>query len=297
MIQKKPGLWGRIALIAATVFWGTSFVILKSSLDSIGILWVLALRFSIASVALMLLSRKRLRTMDRKFFKGSVIIGLLLAGAYIVQTYGLKYTTPGKNAFLTTTYCVLVPFLAWLLFRRRPNLANVLAALLCLVGIGLVSLNSEEAGINIGDILTLLCGILYSLQMLSIERYVPGGDALSLSTVEFSTAAVICWIGALLFEPAPAALSPALWGSILYMGLICTALCFFLQAWGMQYTPASTAAVILALEAVFGALISVLFYGEVMTPRLVLGFTLIFLAVVLSETGPELMKKLHRRRA
>ena len=293
-MRKNMGLWGRLALIAATLFWGTSFVILKSSLDSIGILWVLALRFTLASAALVLLAGKRLRKLDKNFVKGSVIIGLFLAFAYIVQTYGLKYTTPGKNAFLTTTYCVLVPFLAWLLFHRRPNLSNVLAAVLCLVGIGFVSLNASESGVNIGDILTLLCGILYSLQMLAIERYVPGGDALSLSAVEFSTAALVCWIGALLFEPAPAAITPALWGSILYMGLVCTALCFFLQAWGMKFTPASTAAVILSLEAVFGALISVLFYGEIVTPRLLLGFTLIFLAVLLSEMGPELMKKLRR---
>ena len=289
------GLWGRLALVAATVFWGTSFVILKSSLDSIGILWVLALRFTLASAALALLARKRLRQMSRQLFKGSVIIGLLLAAAYIVQTYGLKYTTPGKNAFLTTTYCVLVPFLAWLIYRRRPNIANILAAFLCLAGIGFVSLSSEETGLNLGDVLTLLCGILYALQILAVERYVPGGDALSLSAVEFTTAAVVCWIGALLFEPAPTAIAPALWGSILYMGLVCTALCFYLEAWGMQYTPSSTAAVILALEAVFGALISVLFYGEIVTPRLLLGFTLIFLAVLLSEMGPEMMKKIFRK--
>lgn len=291
-MMRKKSIQGRLALLAATLFWGSSFVILKNTLESVGILWILAVRFSIAALLLALIAGKRLRKMDRQSVRGSVLIGLSLAAAYIVQTYGLKYTTPGKNAFLTSTYCVLVPFLAWGVYRRRPDPAHIVAALLCITGIGFVSLGGESAQLNLGDVLTLFCGFFYAMLILLMERYVPRSDALCVSAIEFAVAALVCWAGTLLFESAPAQLSPSVWGSILYLSLACTALCFFLQAWGIQYTPSSTAAVILCLEAVFGALFSILFYHEPMTVKLVIGFALIFLSVVIAETKPKLI---HRR--
>ncbi|MBR1456401.1 MAG: DMT family transporter [Oscillospiraceae bacterium] len=290
-MEKNRPIAGRLALFATTLFWGSSFVVLKNALDALGILWILAVRFSVAALLLALFANKRLRGMDPRSLRGSVLIGVCLASAYIVQTYGLKYTTPGKNAFLTATYCVLTPFLAWLLYRRRPAPSNVLAAFLCITGIGFVSLGGETATLNFGDALTLCCGVFYALQILLIERYVSGCDALCISTIEFATAALICWCGTLLFEKAPAQITPSLWGSIAYMSIVCTGLCFFLQAWGIRYTPANTAAVILTFEAVFGALSSILFYHERMTVKLVLGFALIFLSVLISEAGASLWKR------
>ena len=293
--MNNKAILGRLALFLTAFIWGTSFVVLKNTLESIGILWVLAIRFSISALLLALVANRRLRQMDRKAFRGSVIIGSFLAVAYIVQTFGLKYTTPGKNAFLTATYCVLVPFLAWLIYKRRPGVHNVLAALLCITGIGFVSLSGVSSGFNRGDVLTLCCGLFYALQIIAMEQYIKGGDALSISAVEFATAAVICWVGALFFEPAPGALSGSLWLSILYLSVACTAICFFLQAWGMQYTSSSTAAVLMTLESVFGAVISVLFYHEPMTAKLIIGFVLIFFAVLLSETGASLFTRKKRQ--
>ena len=290
-MQNKMGLYGRLALFVTTVIWGTSFVILKTTLSSVGTLWVLALRFSSAAVILGFFAGKKLKHMSRRLVKGSTLMGLCLAAAYIVQTYGLVYTTPGKNSFLTATYCVLVPFMAWGIYKRRPGAANILAALFCITGIGLVSLEETVSSVNIGDVLTLFCGIFYALQIIVMEQYVGEGDALSISAVEFAVAGMICLTGALIFEAAPSHVPVSAWLSIAYLSVMCTALCFFLQAWGMKYTPSSTAAVILALEAVFGALISVLFYHEQVTLRLFLGFTLIFIAVLISETKPKFFQK------
>ena len=219
------------------------------------------------------------------------MLGVCLAAAYIFQTYGLKYTTPGKNAFLTATYCVLVPFMVWAFFKRPPNAANIIAAFMCVFGIGLVSL-SGTSPFNIGDALTLVCGIFYALQIILTERFIGDCDALSLTGVEFGTAAVICLAGALIFESAPVGLSLELWGSIAYMGVMCTALCFFLQTWGMRYTPSSTAAVIMTFESVFAIIISVIFYDEPVTVRLICGFTLIIASVIISERAPLRLKKI-----
>ena len=224
-------------------------------------------------------------------------MGLCLALAYIVQTYGLVFTTPSKNAFLTATYCVLTPFLAWWVYKRKPGLANVIAAFLCITGIGFVSLNEGIGRVNIGDMLTLLCGIFYSFQIIVLEQYRDSGDAVTISAVQFATAAVICWVGALLFEAPPVNVPLNAWGEIAYLSFVCTALCFFLQAWGMKYTNSSVAAMIMTLESVFGALASVLFYHEVITGKMLLGFVLIFFAVTCSELKLPFFRKKDAQKA
>lgn len=289
-MKDRKNFLGHLALWGTAFIWGTSFVILKEALDSIGTMWVLALRFIIAAALLLLAAGKRLKTLGRDGLRGGMLLGVCLAAAYIFQTYGLKYTTPGKNAFLTSTYCVLVPFMGWGFYKRRPNAANIIAAFMCVLGIGLVSL-SGTSPFNIGDALTLVCGIFYALQIILTERFIGDCDALSLTGVEFGTAAVICLAGALIFESAPVGLSLEIWGSIAYMGVMCTALCFFLQTWGMRYTPSSTAAVIMTFESVFAIIISVIFYDEPVTVRLICGFTLIIASVIISEMIPLKFKK------
>lgn len=294
-MKNRMGLWGRLALLTTAVIWGSSFVILKNAIDGLGVMWVLTMRFTISAVLLLALAGKRLRSMSRASVRGSVLIGVCLAAAYIVQTYGLKYTTPGKNAFLTTTYCVMVPFLAWLVYKRKPGLHNVAAAVLCVAGIGFVALDAGFGEVNTGDVLTIFSGVFYALQIILMEQYISGCDSLSVSAVEFSTAAVICLVGTVAFEGTPVMPASGQIFAVLYLAVMCTALCFFLQAWGMKYTPSSTAAMIMTLEAVFGTIFSVILYHEQVTPRLLAGFALIFVAVVLSETGTELLKKLRKQ--
>lgn len=286
-----------MAIFATAVIWGSSFIVLKSALDSIGTMWVLSIRFTFSALLMLLICGKKVRSMERRVLRGGLLMGLFLAAAYIVQTYGLLYTTPGKNAFLTATYCVQVPFLAWLMYRRKPGAANVLAAFICVTGIGFVSLQNGMGRINIGDVLTLICGVFYSLQIILLERYAESADAVSITAVQFVSAAAVCWLGALFFEAPPETMGGGAWLSVAYLSLMCTAVCFFLQAWGMKYTPSSTAAMLMTLEAVFGALFSVLIYGERITLKIFLGFVLIFAAVFINEVIADKVNGLFKPKA
>ena len=294
--MKHRTVLGRLALWLTAFLWGTSFVILKNTLSSIGVLWLLSFRFLGAALILTLAAGKRLLSLDRRTIRGSILMGLCLALAYLFQTYGLAFTTPGKNSFLTAVYCVMVPFLAWAIYHRRPKAIHVLAAVLCLCGIGLVSLDGFGGGLNAGDILTLVCGFFYAMQIIVMEHYIHGGegDALSISAIQFCVTAVPCFLGALLFEPFPVGLDVSIWLTLLYLSTVVTALCFFLQALGLRDTPSTTASVILVFESVFGVLTSLLFYGERMTLQLGLGFSLIFLSVLLVEAGDAIVEKLRR---
>lgn len=282
---------GRLALLGTAIIWGTSFVILKSAINSISTLWVLAIRFTISALIMLAIAGKRLKKMDRRTVKGSFLMGLCLSVAYIVQTYGLLFTTPGKNAFLTATYCVLVPFMAWGIYKRKPGASNIIAAVLCIAGIGFVSLSTGFDGLNIGDVLTLFSGVFYAMQIIMMEHYIDGADSVSVAAVEFMAAAVLCLAGALIFEPFPKDIPQDAYFTMFYLSVMCTAVCFFLQAWGMRYTPSSTAAVIMTLEAVFGVIFSLMLGQEQLTARLGFGFMLIFISVLTSELGEELSKK------
>ena len=136
--DKTNAALARAALIVATVIWGSSFVVMKQALDSVPVLYLLALRFSLAAAALAPVCVRELKKLDARHLRAGAILGAVLFLGYVLQTYGLNYTTPGKNAFLTATYCVLTPFLARLLFKSKLSAEHIAAAFVCLIGIGFV---------------------------------------------------------------------------------------------------------------------------------------------------------------
>lgn len=281
-MDKKHAVLGRAALLCATLIWGSSFIILKSALDSVPVLWLLSLRFMGGALFMFAIGAKHLKTIDKKCLRYGVELGVTLYLAFAFQTFGLKYTTPGKNAFLTATYCVLVPFIRWLIFKKRPEIRNVTAAVVCVAGMGFVSL-SGDFSVGIGDSLTMVCGIFYALQIIILSEAVAQYSAMVLSAIEFLVGGTLCLITAPFTEPFPAHIPGSAWLSILYLCLLCTCVCFVLQAYGQRYTSPETTAIILTLESVFGAVLSVIFYHEHLTLRVITGFVLIFAAVLISE--------------
>ena len=296
-MEKTQKFAGRLSLLAAAFIWGTSFIVLKNSLGSMGPLWILTIRFTVSALLLSALSFRKLKTMPKSTLKGSTLLGIVLAAAYILQTYGLKYTTPGKNSFLTTVNCVLVPFIAWAIFKKKPSGANIAAGIMSLAGIGFVSLGSADGGFNTGDMLTLSCGVFYALHIILVEKYASGGDAGAVTAVQFASASAVTLAGALMFEDFPAAVPGSVWLGIAYLCIMCTALCYYLQAWGIKYTPASTASVLLCFESVFATVCSVIFCHEKITAKLLIGFALLFASVILSELNPGFSFRAKGKRA
>ena len=163
-----PVLMRRLAkplLFLAAFIWGTSFFIMKNTLDSVPVLWLLTFRFTTGAVLVGLLCGRKWRTrFTPDYVWRGAVLGSLLFAAYAVQTFGLVGTTPSKNAFLTATYCVLVPFLHWAVSRQRPDRFHLLAAFLCITGVGLVSLNGSLT-ITWGDLLSLGSALFYALHI------------------------------------------------------------------------------------------------------------------------------------
>ena len=282
-------------LFAAALIWGTSFFIMKNALDAVPVFFLLAIRFTAGAVLLALVCGRRWKSFTPDYLWRGAIMGGFLFLAYSIQTFGLALTTPSKNAFLTAVYCVIVPFLTWAVVKKRPDRYNIAAALLCVTGVGLVSLN-EQLSINAGDLLTLVCALFYASHIVAVEKVSPGKDITLLTVFQFAFAGLFAWIGGALTEtfPAQALANPQVFLPLVYLCVMATTVALLFQNVGQVWSDPASASVILALESVFGVLFSVIFYGDPVTPRLLMGFVLIFVAVVCSETKFSFLRRSSR---
>lgn len=291
----SPAVMRKLAkpmLFAAALIWGTSFFIMKNALDNVPVFSLLAIRFTAGAVLLGVVCFKKWKDFTVDYLWRGAIVGGFLFLAYTVQTFGLSMTTPSKNAFLTAVYCVLVPFFTWAVVKRRPDRFNIAAAVLCVMGVGLVSLN-EELSVNLGDLLTLLCAVFYASHIVAVEKLSPGKDIYLITIFQFAFAALYSWVFSLTTEnfPVQAIADPAVFLPLAYLCVMATTVALLFQNVGQIWSDPASASVILSLESVFGVLFSVLCYGDEVSLKMLCGFVLIFVAVVCSETKFSFLRK------
>lgn len=286
----------RLLIIAATIIWGSSFVIVKDVTTMLPPAWILAVRF-IAASAIMAVAMLPHRAvyLERSHVAYGLLFGLVIFLAYYAQTIGITDTTPGKNAFLTGTYCVIVPFLAWAIFKRKPNRFNVIAALLCIAGIGLISLNAQDGllSIRFGDAMTLLGAVFYALHIILVAQFAPCRNVFVLTMWQFVGMSICSLVAGFVFEPMPvwSELSLECWGALAYLTVACSVVALLFQNIGQAHLPPASASLLLSLEAVFGVAFSVALGAETLTLRVIAGFVLVFVAIVVSEVLPEKFAK------
>ena len=278
-------------LFAAAFIWGSSFFIMKDALDALPVQYLLAIRFTAGAVLLGLLCWKKWRIFTPDYLWRGAVIGGFLYLAYSVQTYGLALTTPSKNAFLTAVYCVLVPFLYWAFAGVRPDRYNVIAAVLCVAGVGLVSLTGDLT-VNPGDGLTLVSAVFYASHIVAVAKVSAGKDIYLLTVFQFAFSGLYAWIGGAFTEtfPAQALVRPEVVLPLIYLAVMATTAALLFQNVGQVWSDPASASVILSLESVFGVLCSVAFAGDQVSGKMLLGFALIFVAVVCSETKFSFMR-------
>ena len=293
MTDKPMKLLAKPMLFAAAFFWGASFMLMKGALDNIPTGYLIAIRFTVGAPLVALISWRQWKSFTPDYLWRGGLAGLLLFGVYWAQTVGLETTTASNNAFLSAVYCVIVPFMAWLLFRERPDRYNVAAALLCLAGVGLVSL-TEALTVSVGDGFTLLGAVFCAANIIAVARLGRGKDVMLLTVAQLTTVALCAWILALTTETFrfSSLARPELLAPILYLCVMATTVALLFQNVGQFWSDPASASVILSLESVFGVASSVIFYGDEVTVQLLAGFALIFVAVVCSETK---FSFLHKR--
>ncbi len=291
-ISGKTRFFSCLGLILAAAIWGFAFVVVKDSLDYIGAVWMVAIRFTLAAICLSIIFCKRLKKLNSTYLKHGIILGIELGLGYITQTIGCKYTTASKNAFLTTIYVILIPLIEWPLYKKKPRWFVLAAAFLSVTGIGLLALPaglSSFARVNKGDFYTLLCGLFFALNMIDNSRFSQKEDPLVLSVLQFAVSGILGFILAPFIDGK---LDFSIFAgthmviSILYLGLLSSMVSFVLQNVGLKYVPAPLASLFLSLESVFGVLSSVIFLGDLLTKKMWAGCALIFCAILIAEVLP-----------
>ncbi|WP_241677197.1 DMT family transporter [Bifidobacterium jacchi] len=285
-----PPNLARLMLLCCAALWGGSYLVAKIALDTIPAQWLMAMRM-VGSCAIMfaLFHRSIIPALTPRIILPALAVGLTYWGTMVAQTIGLKTIDPGRSAFLTASYCVLTPFVAWIVSRARPKAVNLVAAVICLAGVGFVALKpgSSSLALSSGDLLTLACAVIFSFNLTLLGVYAKRFHPIAVTFVQFAVAGVMFLIGALITEPAPSGawLAPGVIASFLYLLLGATTAAQIMQNIGLAHVPASSASIIMCTESLFSVGFSALFWSERIGWTSLVGFALIFAAVLMSVTA------------
>ena len=288
MNKKLIGILASGGLILTAAIWGFAFVVVKDSVDTIPPVYMVSIRYTIAAVLLGFVLIPQFKKLNRYYWLHGAVQGLMLALGYITQTIGCKYKKKKKNAFLTTIYVILIPLISWPLNKKRPHFVVFLSAVMALVGIGLLALRNEGGvlGFNVGDILTLICGLFYALHIIFTAKFSQDKNPVILTWIQFIVAAVFSWsVSPLIDGSFSVALlkSSRVIFSMLYLGIFSSLVAFLLQNICLKYMESSLASLFLSLESVFGVVFSTIFLRERMTLVMIIGCVLIFAAITIAD--------------
>jgi len=248
------------ALIAVTAVWGVTFVQVKDAVALYPLFAFLAVRFAIATLTLAVPGTRRVRTLGRAGFGGAVLLGLLLAAAYALQTAGLARTTVSSTGFITGLYVVLTPVFGLVLFRWHVSGDVWLGVALAVTGLAMLS--GIDAGSPVGDLLVLASAAAQALQIVGVERLANRHDPIALTFVEMLTGCVAFFAIAAARGDLAVPHGRTVWGALLVTGVFASALAYLVQIWAQRRLSASRIAVVFSLETVFAGLFGYLLAGD-----------------------------------
>lgn len=273
---------GMIGLLTVTIIWGGGFVASEMALETLTPFQIMAVRFVIAAALMAGMGGKHLKSITREEARCGFFLGAALFGAFALQIIGLQYTTPSKNAFLTATNVVMVPFIALVIYRKKIEARSLVGAVMAIVGAGVLSLN-QDFSLGLGDGLTLLCAVCFAMQIFLTGEYVGRIRPTVLNFLQMATAAVLSVAGLAITGGFSFAASGKSILAVLYLGVVSTTITYLLQTVSQKYVDETKSAIILSMEAVFGTVFSVIILHEAITVRMILGSILILSAVLISE--------------
>lgn len=276
-----------LSLFGVTFIWGATFILVKKALDDVSTLLFLTLRFSAATMLLAAMFRKSFRSPDLwPSLRGGALAGLCLFSGYVLQTFGLKYTTASNAGFITGLYVPLVPLISGFVFHKTPQFSEILGIAAAFAGMVLMSVRTTLLEVGRGDLLVAACAVAYALHIVVLGRFAASHDIGLLAVAQIGTgmlmgAATFWWA-----EPAHITWSPAVWIALGVTSLLATALAFAVQTWAQRWISPTRTALISSMEPVFAWATSYVVAGEVLSPRGIAGAALILGGILVAELKP-----------
>ncbi len=272
-----------LALVAITFVWGSTFTVVKQCLDYASPLLFIAMRFWIATAVAIAFMPRQIVKISRRTLVQGLALAVVLLGGFIFQTLGLRSTTPSHSAFITSLSVLLVPIFGFLIYRYKPRRQISIGILLATVGLFLMLVNLDERRILPGDVLTLICAVLFAFQILFLARFVAATDFRQLMILMIAGTAVFATILIPVVETPFVTWDPKFVLYLFIMGIGATTLTFYVQARAQRFTTANRAALIFSLEPIFAALFAYWMLGQVLTAIEWLGGILVLAGVLVAE--------------
>ncbi len=274
---------GELGLLFVTIIWGTGFPLTAVALESFGAFQLVAIRCFLAALMLSVIFYNRFKLINKESIKYGVCLGIFMFWGFTLQTIGLKYTLPSKSAFLTASNVVIVPFIGFLLFRRKLDIYGIIGAILAIIGVGVLTITSNFY-IEFGDLLTIFCAVFCACHIFFTKEFLSkGADPSVLSVIQMITGTVLTLFGILITkEPVNFNVSLPVTLVVLYLGFG-IGVTTLLQSISQRYINETKAAIIMSMESVFGTIFSIIILNEAITLKLFIGSILILLGILLSE--------------
>jgi drug/metabolite transporter (DMT)-like permease len=286
-------LRAELALAFCTLLWGSTFVVVKNSLDHSSVFVFLALRFTLAGICMVVFRPQVFRALERQEIFAGVRLGFFMFCGYAFQTAGLRYTTASNSGFITGSSVVLVPLILALFWGKRVSLWVYLGTTSATAGLYFLTVPvSGVAHLNRGDVLTFFAAISYAVHIILVGAYAQEHSAAALSVLQVLSCAVLAWLTALganaiRWQPMRLQSSLELWIGIAVCAVFATAVAFSLQLWAQQFTSPGHAAIIFTLEPVFAVITSYFVLGERLGLRSIAGAALVLVGILAAELlGP-----------
>jgi drug/metabolite transporter (DMT)-like permease len=281
--ERRLALLATLTLLAMTACWGSTFFLIHDLLDRVPAVDFLAVRFTIASAAMLLLAPRAIARLTPELRRRAIALGALYGLAQILQTAGLAHTPASVSGFITGMYVVCTPLLAALILRTRITGLTMAAVGLAVAGLAVLTLQGFSIGY--GEALTLVAAIIYALHIVGLGAWSRPADAIGMSILQCLVIASICLVAA-----APGGITfpdrTGDWVAVIYMALFAGAAALLGQTWAQAHLAPTRSAIIMSMEPVFAAFFAVLLGGESITLRMLLGGAMVLAAMLVVELVP-----------
>ncbi len=282
MVSKKKEFVFSLLLILTAIVWGSTFVIVKDIQQTIAQGYILAIRFTIATLGLSYYVWQARHRIDRTMLTAGAVTGFLLFTAFMVQTYGLNYTTASKNAILSQTSVIFVPLLLWIMGRERITIKIIFTAFLCFLGILIIS-PPEASGINKGDLISLIGGFCYASHIVAVAIYSSKTEVMPMTCLQFGFAALFAWIAGLCTSPLPTTFTASIFASLAWLSIMATLVAMTLMNLGIKYVSSTKTTIILSMESLFGCMFGIIIHDDPLTWPICIGGAIVIGSILLAQ--------------
>lgn len=271
---------GEILVAVALALRSSSLLFGKIAMRTMGPFLTIGFRFTIAFVIIAIIFRKHLTKVDARTMFHCFLIGVTFFLAMLTEMMGLQSTPSSVTAFLEGMVVVLVPAMACILHRKLPDKITVVSAIICIIGVGFLTLKGDKPGFTSGELLVLLGTVWYSLSVIVTDTAAKNDDLMVVSVYQLLFIAIFGFIGAFIFEDLRMPQSSSEWGAVLALALICSCVGFTIQPFGQKYITPERAGILAVFNPLTAAILGIVFLHEKMTPSMLLGSFLILISIL-----------------